>query len=206
MTENPLLTIRDYTDEHIVDGILMLDHVVYEYLDRTFRKPVINHVCRNSGTAEEGEEHYQDVIFEIYLNIESGKYNLGAARKFKHNFWLIAKFRWIDKLRKKKKIKTTEFTEATMDIPIESEEEKIAGDASNALILLINKYLKDLTKEEQEYINLYYYSKQSLQFIANYFGTTYDYSRLKLHRIRKKIRKLVESDPEYDGLPQLLTS
>jgi len=82
----------------------MLDLAVYEHVDKMYRERVIRHVCLNSGTIQEGEEHYQDVIFEIYLNIESGKYNENVKRTFVQNFWLMAKFRWIDKLRKREKI------------------------------------------------------------------------------------------------------
>lgn len=194
-----------YCDKDIINGIVLNKLKIYQYLDKVYRQKVLQHVIKNSGSIEEGEEHYQDVIFEIYLSIDAGKYDLDSPRTFTQNFWLITKRRWIDKLRKRSKIITTELNHNTIESLLSTKDLSPTKDASDALVLLIHKYLRQLTEEEQEYIKMYYYMSKSLQFIADYFGTTYNYSRLKLHRIRQKIRKFIEDDPEFKALPQLIT-
>ena len=49
-----------------MNGLLSGDPDIYKYLDQSFRKNVIRHVCSNSGSIQDGEELYQDVVFEIY--------------------------------------------------------------------------------------------------------------------------------------------
>jgi len=199
------MAIIKYSDDEIVKGIIGHDPYVYEYLDRLYHDKVLQYVRRNSGTKEEGEEHYQDVIFEIYLIIDQGRYNKKSMRSFVQYFWLIAKNRWIDKLRKRKGVYTSELSEKLIQTIANSKEEEVAEALYTKLVLLINKYLRQMTFEEQEYIRLYYYASKSVQFIADYFGTSYNYARIKLYRIRDKLRKLVKEDPEYQSLPNLIT-
>lgn len=194
-----------FSDEDIVKGIVAHDTKIYEYLDNLYRPKVLSHVHQNSGSTEEGYEHYQDVIFEIYLVIDDDRYNENAYRSFEQFFWIVTKNRWIDKLRKRKGIFITELNEAMIQKTDHSSEQKEADAMYTKLVMLINKYLRQLSNEEQEYLKLYYHSSKSVQFIANNFDTSYDYARLKLHRIRDKLRKFVKDDPEYDSLPNLIT-
>ncbi len=190
-----------HSDKDIINGIVTVAPEIYEYLDKMYREEVIQHVRRNSGSTEDGEEHYQDVIFEIYLNIDGGRYGLNTPKTFDQYFWMLVKRRWIDQLRKKGGgISTTELDELTMQIANKDEAEEIADDLYNRLILAINRYLKELSAEEQKYIELFYFARASLQTIADYFGTTYDYARVKLDRIRKKLRKRIDDDPEFGTL------
>jgi len=189
---------KKYSDKDIIKGVIALDSKVYEYLDEIYRQELIRYVHRNSGSTEDGEEHYQDVIFEMYLNIDKGRYSPNTSRTFHQYFWLIAKRRWLDKLRKMgKTVRTDELNELVMQITDKDESEEIAQDIYNKMMLLINKYLKRLTDEEREYINLYYNASKSLNFIADYFGKSYGYVQQKLHKIREKLRRMVKDDPEF---------
>jgi len=187
-----------YNDRDIIKGIITLDPKIYEYLDEKYREEVIQHVRRNSGSTEDGEEHYQDTIFEVYINIDEGKYDSNSSRTFHQHLWLIVKRRWLDKLRKMGRIlRTDELDELLKQIPDKDETEEIAQNIYNKLALLINKYLLQLTDEERKYIKLYYDDSESLQFIADYFGKSYGYVQQKLHKIREKLRRMIKDDPEF---------
>jgi len=189
---------NNYNDKDIIKGIITLDPTIYEYLDEIYRQEVIRHLHRNSGSTEDGEEHYQDVIFEIYLDIDEGRYDSNLPRTFHQYFWLIAKRRWIDKLRKRKNtIHTNQLDELVMQIADKNETEEIDKHIYHKLTLLINKYLPQLTDEEREYITLYYDASKSLKFIAHYFGKSYGYVQQKLHKIREKLRRMIKDDPEF---------
>lgn len=194
-----------YNDQDIVKGIIGHDPKIYQYLDRLYYDRVVYHVRQNSGSKEEAEEHYQDVVFEMYLIIDQGRYDWNVERSFAQYFWIIVKNRWIDKLRKRKGIYITELNDKLIQQIDHLQEEETSDALYTKLILLINKYLRQLTDEEQEYIKMYYHASKSVQFIADYFGTTYNYARLKLHRVRDKLRKLVKDDPDYRSLPNLIT-
>ncbi len=181
-----------YSKQEIIKGIISFDKELYKYLDTMYRKKVIGHVLRNSGTREDGEDLYQDVVFEIYLTIKRDRYNADGRGTFEGYFWTITKRRWIDKLRKQKL--DIEPLPNEDDIPYEPEE---AEYLKNQRILVIRKYLEQLLPDEQEYIRMYYIAKQSIQTIADYFGTTYGGAQQKLHEIRKKLRQMIANDPEF---------
>jgi len=187
---------RNFTDEEVIVGILTNDIRVYQYLDLAYREQVLNYVQSNSGTIEDGEEHYQDVIVEIYFKCNSGQYKLNS---FESYFWTVTKRRWIDKLRKNK----LSFVplEQSFENMLEKVDETIA--LNERLLLLIEKYLVHLTDEEREYLNLYYYAMNSIKSLSINFKTTSGYAQLKLHRIRTKLRRLIENDPEYATLSNL---
>jgi len=178
-----------YNKKEIIKGIINFDKEIYKYLDTTYREKVAGHVLKNSGTREDGEELYQDVVFEIYLNIKRGRYSADGDGTFEGYFWTIAKRRWVDKLRKRK----WSFDPLDPDIPYFKESEHI----KNERILAIRKYLGQLLPDEQEYIQLYYFTKESIQTIADYFGTTYGGAQQKLHEIRRKLRQMIADDPEF---------
>jgi len=196
------MRIGNYSDQEIIDGIVKLDSTIFQYLDKIYREKVIRYVLNNSGTREEGEEHYQDVIFEIHLNIKEGRYQ---SASFLPYFNMISKRRWIDKLRKRKGVALDAIEGLNLIDTDQQKEQELSASLYGQLVLLINRCLQELSKEEQEYIRLYYYANKTLQFIADHFGISYKYAQQKLHRIRKKLRRLVQDDPDYQSLPNLIT-
>jgi len=188
---------RQFNKQEILNGIISLDTAVYQYLDAKYYKDVIRHVCYNSGSKEDGEEHYQDVIFELYLKIEQNKVHIDQSVKFEQYFWMLVKRRWIDVLRKRKNaMKTTGLDELVSEIG-DHKEELVDQELSHRLVIALNKSISSLSKEEIEYVEMYYFAKKSLKAIAEYFGTSYEYTKLKLHRIRNKLRKIIHNDPEF---------
>lgn len=186
----------EYSKTEIIRGIIVTDELMYNYLDAKYREKVIKYVRDNSGVREDGEELYQDVIIELYLQIKRGKYDANGRGTFKGYFWTITKRKWIDKLRKRK-LKFDELKASNEATPYITEAEEEAEYLKNRRILAIKKYLKQLSRDERDYIRLYYFAKKSTQAIADYFGTTCGNVRKKLCKIREKLRKMIADDPEF---------
>lgn len=184
-----------YSKKEIIEGIINTNRDIYQYLDTEYRERVIRYVTNNSGTREDGEELYQDIIFEIYLNIKRGRYRADESGAFEKYFWTIVTRRWIDKLRKQK----LNFDELeASEIPYKTETEEVDEYLKNKRILAIRKYLEQLSSDEREYIRLNYAeNKPNQAIIAEYIGTTHGNFRKKLCKIRKKLRKMIADDPEF---------
>ena len=185
-----------YSKREIIHGIVHFDKELYKHLDTMYREKVVWHVTKNSGTREDGEELYNDAIFEIYLNIERGRYTTDGTGTFEGYLMTIVRGRWIDRLRKRK-LKFEELEASNEQIPSDDEVEATAEALKNQRIIAIRKHLGRLSKDEQEYVRLYYFTQKSLQAIAEYFNTSYEYVRLKLYRIREKLKKMIANDPEF---------
>lgn len=187
---------KEFTSEEIVAGLLAFNPKIYKYLDAVYRKNVINHVRSNSGAREDGEELYQDVVFEVFLNIEQGKYKMELS-KFSTYFMMIARNRWTDKLRKRRSaIHTTPLENSSVHNTLTDEAANVDQEYHNSRAKAMRLCIAQLNEEEQEMIKLYYYGKMSLEAIANQMNISYKYAKQKLYRIRQKLKKLLGDYPE----------
>jgi len=193
---------KEYTSQEIIAGLMIGDRKIYRYLDKKYRKPIIKYVCDNSGSPEDGEELYQDVIFEAFLNVEQGKYDPERSA-FGTYFMMIARSRWTDRLRKRKRmIKTTSLDETIRKLTDKDEADEAENDKYNRLVRAMRQCIAQLTDDEQKMIRMFYEAKKSLDVIAREMGLSYEYAKQKLHRIRKKlkekIKEMLDDDPDFE--------
>jgi len=186
---------KEYSSEEIVAGLMTGDFRIYKYLDSVYRRQVIKHVCANSGSHEEGEELYQDVIFEVYVNVEQDKYDVERS-KFVTYFMMIARSRWTDKLRKYNRIISTTLLDETYEqISGTDEVEQAEQEQYYTRVRAMRQCIAQLNEEEQEMVRLFYYMKMSLEAVAQQMNISYKYAKQKLHRIRQKLRKMLSKNP-----------
>ncbi len=189
---------KEYTSEEIVAGLMSGDAKIYKYLDSIYRTQVIKYVCINSGSREEGEELYQDVVFEVYVNVEQEKYDVERS-KFITYFMMIARSRWKDKLRKyRKAIHTTLLDESYDEISDADDSEQIEQDRYYIRVHAMRQCIAQLSEEEQEMVRLFYYAKMSLEAVAQRMNISYKYAKQKLYRIRQKLRKMLNENPDIE--------
>lgn len=187
---------KEFTSEEIVAGLLSFDSKIYKYLDSVYRKNVIKYVRSNSGVREDGEELYQDVVFEVFLNVEQGKYR-SELSKFSTYFMMIARNRWTDKLRKRRVVTdTTSLEDTALQKTLTDEADTADQDYYNKLAKAMRQCIAQLNEEEQEMVRLYYYAKMSLEAVASQMNISYKYAKQKLYRIRLKLKKLLGDYPE----------
>lgn len=189
---------KEYTIEAIMEGLMSDNPIIYRHLDAVYRPKVIKYVRKNSGTHEDGEELYQDVIFDVYLNMEQGKFDVNKG-KFEAYFMTITRYRWIDKIRKQNKlIDTTSLDVSDKHMSDTDFAEQAEKDVYNTKARAMREYIQRLNEDERELINLYYFAQKSVEAVAEQTGITYNYARQKLHRIRGKLRAMVANDPTFD--------
>jgi len=97
---------------------------------------------------------------EIYLNIERGRYSADGMGTFEGYLMTIVRGRWVDRLRKRK-LNFEELEVSNEQIPSDNEAEATAEALKNQRIIAIRKHLERLSKDEQEYVRLYYFTQKS---------------------------------------------
>ena len=187
---------KKYTAHAIMEGILSKDLKIYKYLDANFRWKTINYVRKNSGTNEDGEELYNDVLCNIYLNIERGKYDPDKGT-FQSYFMQIMRNQWNYCLRKRRKLESTiELDEVIENTHPDTE----VDDNYYSLVNILKKHVETMKESEQELIRLFYYEQHPIDAVAARLGMTNDYTKVKLYRTREKLKKLANGDPELAQL------
>jgi len=189
---------KKYTSEEIIEGLLTHDVKIYRYVDAEYRPKVIRHVRRNSGSAEEGEELYQDTVYKVYVNVEQDKYDIELG-EFGAYFMTIARRAWLNKLRQlRRAINMTSMDDSYEQISDIDEAEQVEQDLYYRRVQVLRECIARLSKEEQQMIHLFYFAKKSLETVAQEMGFTYKYAKQKNFRIRNKIRTMLAEYPDID--------
>lgn len=189
---------KKYTSEEIIAGLLSHDLKIYRYVDAEYRSGVIRYVRRNSGSLEQAEELYQDAMYKVYVNVERGKYD-SERGKFGAYFMTIARSAWLTKLRQRNKlIDITSMDDSFVQISDLDEAEQAEQDLYYRRVKVVRECIARLSKEEQQMIHLYYFTKESLESIAEEMGFTYQYAKQKNFRTRNKIRRMLRDYPDAD--------
>lgn len=189
---------RKYTSEEIVAGLLAHDVEIYRYIDSTYRPKVIRHVRRNSGSREDGKDLYMHILYRVYAHVEHGKYD-SARGKIEQYFMMLAHKAWLDKLReRKRRVSTTSIEDIQKQFSHFDPAEQAEQDLYYRRVQALRRCIAQLSKDEQEMIQLFYFAKESLESIAQKMDITYDYARKKISLIRKKIREMLREDLDAD--------
>jgi len=181
------------TNHQITKGILNHKIKIYTYLDKKYRPIAIAHVRANSGTKEDGEELYDDVLLKIYDNIKKDKYDPDGG-SFDGYFKKIMRGKWIDKLRKiEKDINTTELKDAIQqNLTLPKDEVDLAW------VKFLHKYLNRLKPDDFKIVRLFYFENVEQKEIGKIIGKTTAYVKLRLYRIREKLKEWLNNDPDFN--------
>ena len=161
-----------------------LDEVMKQYLPLI--SSVIYNIGRNILTAEDIEEACMDTFVALWKNTD--KIHNGSLKGY---ICAIAKSKAFDKLDSVKKEKTTdagideyeEEDDFSVEVSIEEKE-------ANAILADV---IDSLGKPDSEIVLRYYYYYQRIGEIAKALNMTEDNVKVRLHRARGKIKKLLDT-------------
>lgn len=188
---------RKLTDQQIIEGIKACDLKVYKFLDKKFRAKTITHVKVNSGNEHDAVELYNDVILQIYMNIENDKYEVDE-NKFDAYFTRIMKNKWIDKLRyrnRKRQVNTTKLDVIIHPQVAYVEPAESTRELKNAAC--VHKHIKALKVQDRTIVKLFYFDDLKQFDIAQQIGKTTAYVQQRIHKIRRKLKQELIADPNF---------
>lgn len=146
-------------------------------------------ILQNNGSICDAQDVFQDALSIAWYNYRVGKFDPSKG-SFDAYLIVIAKNKWIDQLRKKKKIliQSVEYIEDKTDDNIEdleNTEQKIEK------LLFTFQQIGDKCKE---ILHAYYYQKERLDTIAVRFGTNADVIKTQKNRCMKKLKELMHAN------------
>jgi RNA polymerase sigma factor (sigma-70 family) len=175
--------MKQTNDHHFVDLVLMGDKEAFAPLVERHKEMIFSIAIKILRNTEEAEEVAQDAFVKAYASLGSFK------RTAKFSTWLyrIAYNEAISRKRKKK----MEHLSMNEHL-IENYSEDAVQESVNALDeeeqkAMIDKALAALPEEEASLIQLYYFNNQSVDEISQITGLSPSNTKVRLHRIRKKL-------------------
>ena len=177
------------TDETIIGQVLNGNRNAYALLVDKYKDRVYSLALGIVRNSELAEEIAQDAFVKAF----------GSLRKFRKesgfSTWIyrITYNTAISELRKKKRIGQVaeeQFENLASTHASETHEEV---NEKEARLEMIEKAVKSLPPEEQLMVTLYYLEENSVQQISKVTGFSASNVKVKLFRLRKKLRQMVET-------------
>lgn len=151
---------------------------------------VERYICQNSGNAEDAKDIYQEAFTILWRNIQLDRLQDATAAGLDKYILQVAKFKWIDALRHKRKTgKTVTLHEAECRIT-ETSLYPFGRENADCYEQLIARY-KAMGNPCKELLHRFYFLKQRLRQIADYFSWTEATAKNNKYRCLQKLRKSV---------------
>ena len=166
----------EYDEAHIIQDVLEGKTSRYEYFLDKYGQQVFTLIVRIVASQEDAEELTQDTFLKAFRHLSSFK----AESNFSTWIYRIAYNTAISAVRKKK------YDLFDMDDTL--------NDESEVQIAKLNKAMKKLDADERAVITLFYMEDKPVSEIALILGMTESNTKVKLHRIRKKLYVLITNE------------
>jgi RNA polymerase sigma factor (sigma-70 family) len=184
---------RKISDAKLIEGIRLQDDVILNWLYDNYFAAIKNHVLRNSGSADDVADVFQDSIIVLYRQITEE--NLNLTTDLKGYFFGIARNIWSAQLRKNQKN-----TELDVDIPDDDPEES----ADPLLERVVSRAFQKLKPDQQLILSLFSDGHSYEEIAARMDLKSELYARRKKYLCKEALLDLVKEDPEYQEYLRLL--
>lgn len=185
-------------EKALIERVLQGNSFAFSKLIDSYKDRVFSLALRVTGSREDAEEVLQDVFLKVYDNL--AKYE--GTSKFSTWLYSIAYNTAISKIRSEKrhekefgvddyqKVETKDLVEVLEPMRRKQQRE------------YLSKAMKQLTQDEALLIELFYLNELKIREIVEITGEAEGTIKVKLHRIRKKLHKLLtlELKDEIDML------
>lgn len=179
-------------DQLYITKVINGDTNAFSYLVDNYKNMVFSLAFKMTKNREEAEEISQDTFIKAYKNLTKFK----GDSKFSTWLYRIAYHASLDNIKKNKNNNSTfEINEITFN-QIKSIDNILEGIERKERSKIIEDCLHKLAEEERSIIWMFYYDELSLKEIIVVTGFSEANIKVKLHRARKKLLKIVEENVE----------
>ena len=177
-------------DQLFITKVINGDTNAFASLVDTYKNMVFSLAFKMTKNREEAEEISQDTFIKAYRNLSKFK----GDSKFSTWLYRIAYHTSLDNLKKNKNSNNTfEINEITFN-QIKATEHILEGIERKERAEVMEICLHKLPDEERTIIWMFYYDELSLKEIMEITSMSEANLKVKLHRARKKLLKIVEEN------------
>lgn len=175
--------------EYVENNKINIEKIMKEYTNYI-------HVIIRNFNIQLSEEDTEEIVLDVFLTIWKNQNKLNFNKNISSYIGGVTKNLIKYKLRQNKII-----------LNIEDYDEKLISNEDIELVLIENERkeiiyneLENLKKDEKHIFLLYYYEEKNVKEIANKMNISESKVKVKLFRIRKKMKKILnEGGQKYNG-------
>lgn len=158
-----------------------------ELYEENFRQ-VETYILKNSGNSEDARDLYQEAFLAVWRNIQLEKFLPGDRNEFAAYLFQVSRFKWIDLLRTRKVRPIVPLNDReSIDTDVyetDTEEAK--------LIKQVRNKFSELGIKCRDLLTRFYFQKQHLREIAQYFDWTEPTAKNNKYRCLQQLRALLK--------------
>ncbi len=174
---------EQYSDAFLLPLISRADSKAFNYLYKKHFNMIRNLVEKNSGTADDASDLFQEVLIIIYEKVLDNRLQLTCS--LKTYIYSIARNKWLNKLKAQKRY--TSFNNFESFISIEEETE-------SAPTINLDNLLNEIGEACRKLLILFYYKKRSMQEICkelNYSNA--DSVKNQKYKCMQRLKKMADN-------------
>ena len=178
---------NDYT---LTSSIFDQDEMCLKAFYLTNFSSVRRYVLANSGTEEEAKDVYQEAFIIAWRKVQNNSFTENYENALPAFIFKIAKFKWLDELRRKK-------IQILKTLPAENEvesEEEISFDETDKWIGVIVEKIKQLDERCRNLLTQFYYGGKKIKDLAKEHNWTEATAKNNKYRCLEKLRKLIKEN------------
>ena len=148
---------------------------------------VRRYITTHGGTETDAEDIYQEAFLALWRNVKTGKLQSIEGLNIGGYLFSIARFKWVDEIRKRKthvKMVAEKATETIWEEQLQEDED--------ARIASVRKLFGKLGESCQKVLLLFYYQKKSMREIAAAMQWEEATARNNKYRCLQKLRNLMK--------------
>lgn len=184
MTEAP--SEKNSNDNDLIARIKNHERAVLKEIYISHYPAVEKYILTNSGNTEDARDIYQEAFLAFWKNIQEERFYPEHAGAIGGYLLQIARHKWIDLLRREKRIQVLtgvqEEQHATIMEGNREDEKKLS---------LLKTQYKDMGAPCKELLYRFYYKKEKLKTIAAHFSWTEATAKNNKYRCLQKLRNAV---------------
>jgi RNA polymerase sigma factor (sigma-70 family) len=175
------------SDKIIIEGIRQHDDKILNYVYDNYFQTVKNHVIKNSGTADDVPDVFQDTIITLYRQIIENNFTLTSD--LKGYFFGIARNIWNVQLRRKKRV-----TELDIDFVDETQSDEIDDPLFERIM---SRAFQKLRPDCQTVLTLFSDGLTYQEIAVKMNHKDEIYARRKKYLCKEALIEIIKEDPEY---------
>jgi RNA polymerase sigma factor (sigma-70 family) len=183
-----------HADQLYITAIRENNNAVIRTIYKKFSPRVISYVRNNSGSVDEAQDIVQETL--ITLHQQAHRNNLVLTCPFEAYFFLLAKRRWLNKLKQKKGVTITDEALSIHDDTTQAVLETESWEIKNKLF---ETKFQELGEKCRELLTLSF-RLSDMDKVAQALKVTYAYARKKKSLCLGQLTESIHQSAEYKAL------
>jgi len=188
----------NHPDHKYIEALKSNNTPLIEEIYQRWYKEVVQYVTKNNGSVQDADDLFQEALMAIVRKVRKDDFNLKVP--FGGYFYFIYKNKWIDRLRKNKKLRVIKEDDERYTNEVNS---KVVADSTNDSDERYQLYLlcfEQLSEACQKVLRLSLQGISTKEVMQQLGFATSNSTNQRIHRCRGRLQELIKNHPNYKHL------